>query len=83
MEEKMKSMLASYARSFVVAGLAVYSAGETDWKAVLIAGVVAIVGPAIRALNPNDPAFGMIADVAEKEITKVAKKSAKKVAKKK
>lgn len=83
MNKKNKSMLASYARSFVVAGLAVYSAGETDARSIVLAGVIAIIGPIIRAANPNDPAFGMVADVAEKEIKKVAKKSAKKVAKKK
>ena len=83
MNTKLKSALESYARSFVVAAIAVYSAGETDIKAVVIAGLAAIAGPAIRAINPNDPAFGLIADKVDVEIKTLAKKSAKKAVKKK
>jgi hypothetical protein len=83
MNTKLKSALESYARSFVVAAIAVYSAGETDIKAVVIAGLAAIAGPAIRAINPNDPAFGFIADKVDVEIKSLAKKSAKKAVKKK
>ena len=74
MNAKLQSALESYARSFLVAAVAVYSAGETDIKAIAIAGLAAIVGPAIRAINPKDPSFGLIADVADAEIKKLAKK---------
>jgi hypothetical protein len=83
MNKKIKLALESYARSFVVAAIAVYSAGETDLKAIAIAGLAAIAGPAIRAISPKDPAFGFIADAVDVEIKSLAKKSAKKAAKKK
>lgn len=83
MNAKLQAALESYARSFLVAAVAVYSAGETDIKAIAIAGLAAIVGPAIRAINPKDPSFGLIADVADAEIKKLAKKSAKKAPAKK
>jgi len=51
-------MLASYGRSFLGASLAVYMAGVTDPKAILSAGVAAILPVLLRWLNPNDPAFG-------------------------
>jgi hypothetical protein len=78
MNAKIKLALESYARSFVVAAVAVYSAGETDLKALAIAGLAAIAGPAIRAINPKDPAFGLIADSVDVELKKLAKKSASK-----
>lgn len=83
MNAKLQAALESYARSFLVAAVAVYSAGETDIRAIAIAGLAAVVGPAIRAINPKDPSFGLIADVADAEIKKLAKKSAKKAPAKK
>jgi hypothetical protein len=83
MNTKIKSALESYARSFVVAAIAVYSAGETDLKAIAIAGLAAIAGPAIRAINPKDASFGFVADKVDVELAKLAKKSAKKAVKKK
>jgi hypothetical protein len=78
MNAQLKAALESYARSFVVAAIAVYSAGETDLKAILIAGAAAVAGPAIRAINPKDPAFGFIANAVDVEIKALAKKSTKK-----
>ena len=78
MNAQLKAALESYARSFVVAAIAVYSAGETNLKAILIAGLAAVAGPAIRAINPKDPAFGFIADAVDVEIKALAKKSKKK-----
>ena len=83
MNKKMQEILMSYARSFVVAAIAVYSAGETDLKAIAIAGLAAIAGPAIRAINPKDPTFGLVADKVDAELKTLAKKSAKKAVKKK
>lgn len=83
MNRKMKLALESYARSFAVAALTAYSMGARDVEDVLIAGAIAILGPAIRAVNPKDPAFGMIADAVELELTKVAKADKKKKAVKK
>lgn len=78
MNLKMKSALESYARSFVIAALTAYSMGARDWKDMVIAGLIAILGPAIRAINPKDPAFGMIADTVEIELNKLAKADKKK-----
>jgi hypothetical protein len=78
MNAQLKAAVESYARSFVVAAIAVYSAGESDLKAIVIAGLAAVAGPAIRAINPKDPAFGFIADAVDVEIKALAKKSTKK-----
>lgn len=83
MNSKNKAMLASYARTFIAAVIAVYATGNHDAKAILIAGAAAIVGPAIRAINPKDPAFGIGADLLTIELTKLAKPSAKKAPAKK
>ena len=40
---------------------------------LLIAGLIATAGPAIRAINPKDPAFGMVADAVDAELNKLAK----------
>ena len=78
MDKKFKAMLASYARSFLAAAIAVYATGETGWKVLLAAGLSAVVPVAIRAINPKDPAFGKVADLAMVEIDKLAKASTKK-----
>lgn len=78
MNKKIEQVLSSYARSFVVAVMTAYAMGDMSVKDLLIAGLIAVAGPAIRAINPKDPAFGMVADIADVELKKLAKKSAKK-----
>ena len=78
MNAKWKAVLESYLRSFIVAALAVYTTGETSAKAIALGGLVAIAGPAIRALNPNDATFGFVANSVDVELNKLAKASAKK-----
>ena len=56
---QFKSLAASWARSFLAAGLAVYMAGVTDPKAIAAAGLAAILPVVLRYLNPNDAAFGL------------------------
>jgi hypothetical protein len=56
--KEFKALAASYARSFLSACLAVYIAGATDPKAILGAGLAAVLPVLLRWLNPNDPAFG-------------------------
>lgn len=60
MKDSVKEIFASYGRTALVAVLSVYLAmgGEIDVKAFLYAAVLAIAGPSMRALNPNDQAFG-------------------------
>jgi hypothetical protein len=59
MNTKAKLMLASWARSFLAAVIAMYLAGITDPKALLGAGVAAIAPVILRWLNPNDKSFGL------------------------
>jgi hypothetical protein len=58
MTKELKPMLASYARSFIAASLAVYMAGVTDPKAIASAGLAAVLPVLMRWLNPNDKVYG-------------------------
>jgi hypothetical protein len=69
--DKTKAMLASYGRSVLASGLALYMAGVTDPKDLWTALVAAIAPVAIRAINPNDKAFGVLPDA--KEVDKALK----------
>ena len=82
MNKKMKSALASYARSFAVAVLTAYSMGKTDVEDLAVAGLIAILGPAIRAMNPKDTAFGITESKVSIDLDKLAKLSKKKTKKK-
>lgn len=61
-----KAAVASYLRSAGVAVAAVYIAlngevfSESGLKSMLYAAIVAVAGPAVRALNPHDQAFGKL-----------------------
>ena len=70
-------MIESYTRSFVVALGVAYSDGFRGTEEIVIAFAIAFVGPAIRAINPKDPAFGLLATTVETEIVKVAKRTKK------
>jgi hypothetical protein len=52
MNAKLQAALESYARSFLVAAVAVYSAGETDIKAIAIAGLAADCWPCYPRHQP-------------------------------
>lgn len=83
MDNKMKALIASYGRSVLAAAAALYMAGVTDPADLVYALVAAIAPVALRALNPNDPAFGRIPSVEEVEVAvKSAKAPVKKTAKK-
>ena len=56
---QLKKIAASYGRSFLAACIAVYLAGVTDPKAIIGAGVAAILPPLLRWLNPGDTGFGV------------------------
>jgi len=55
---QFKAMAASWARSFMAAGIAVYMSGNSDPKAIAGAGLAAVLPVVLRYLNPNDKAFG-------------------------
>jgi hypothetical protein len=80
MNKKTQALLASYGRSVLASGLALYMAGVTDPKDLWTALVAAIAPVALRAINPNDKAFGVLPDV---EVVEKALKSAKAPVKKK
>jgi hypothetical protein len=83
MDAKLKAMLASYGRSVLGAGLALYMAGVTDPKDLWAALVAALAPVVLRAINPNDKAFGRLPDVKEvEEAAKAVKAPVKKAAKK-
>jgi hypothetical protein len=80
LKKTQKAMLESYARAFAVAA-ATYVAnadGGVTLQGLLIAGVIAVAGPALRAVNPKDPAFGLVAKVVETELKKLSEKAAPK-----
>jgi len=58
-KEQLISASQSYFRAFVAAGLALYLAGVTDWKAILTAGATAVAGPLLKALDPKATDFGV------------------------
>ena len=78
MEKKYIEMLKSALRHFVVTAVALYGAGITDIKALVFATLAAVVGPVIRGIDKNDPAFGLVADTVENAIIAAASKSKKK-----
>jgi hypothetical protein len=65
MNEKMKALLASYGRSVLGAAIALYMSGVTDPKTLAYSLVAALAPVALRAVNPNDKAFGRLPAVAE------------------
>ena len=83
MNTKLKALIASYARSFIVAVATAYSIGARDTKDLALAGLIAIAGPALRAVNGKDPAFGLVADTVTAELNKLVKADKKKAALKK
>lgn len=88
LNDKTKAMLASYGRSVLGSVLALYMSGVTDPKDLWAALVAALAPVALRALNPNDKAFGILPDTgaisdALSKIVPVKSAPKKKAAKKK
>lgn len=54
----MNPIIKSYARAALVAVLPLLTAQEGDWRLYAAALIIAVLGPAIRALDPADPMFG-------------------------
>jgi len=82
--EQLKNMLASYGRSVLGAATALYLAGVTDPADLAYSLLAALLPVALRAVNPNDPAFGIMPSAeAVEEAAKALKAPAKKPAAKK
>jgi hypothetical protein len=67
MNASVKALLASYARSVLSAGTALYLAGITDPADLAWSLVAALAPVALRAANPNDKAFGRAPKVEDVE----------------
>lgn len=73
---KLKPEYKSALRHFAITAAAVFVANpDADAKALIAGVVAAIVGPAIRAVDKADPAFGQVAVKVEEKIKKAAKKA--------
>ena len=85
--EQLKGMLASYGRSVLGAGLALYMSGVTDPQTLAYSLLAALAPVALRAINPKDGAFGRLPAAKEVEVAltnvPVKKAPAKKAAAKK
>lgn len=87
-KEQLKNMLASYGRSVLGAATALYLAGVTDPADLAYSLLAALLPVALRAVNPNDPAFGVLpsaeaVDKAAKSAKAMKAPAAKKTAAKK
>jgi len=69
--EQLKKMAASYGRSVLGAASALYMAGLTDPADLAYSLLAAIIPVALRAVNPNDSAFGRMPSA--EDIEKAAK----------
>ena len=56
--EKLVAIAGSYLRAAIAAVIALYLAGETNPKNLLMAAVAAIAGPVLKALDPKETTFG-------------------------
>jgi hypothetical protein len=57
-KNKLKAMAATYLRAGIASVIALYLAGVTDPKALATAGIAAIAGPLLKALDPKAAEFG-------------------------
>jgi hypothetical protein len=57
-KNKLKAMAATYLRAGVASIIALYLAGVTDPKALATAGIAAVAGPLLKALDPKATEFG-------------------------
>lgn len=60
----LNAAVASYGRSFLAGALTLLLSGYNSWTDFLLALVAAVVPVLLRAINPNDPAFGNVDAVA-------------------
>jgi hypothetical protein len=64
-KKQLLALLASYGRSILSAGIALYLSGVTDPAKLALSLVAALIPVAIRYINPNDTAFGRTPTVTE------------------
>jgi hypothetical protein len=81
--EQLKNMLASYGRSVLGAASALYLAGVTDPADLAYSLLAALIPVALRAVNPNDAAFGLLPSAEDVDKAAKAAKPMKRPAAKK
>jgi len=79
LKKEHQDMLKSWAKVFLAATTALWLSGETDFDAIVKAGVAAIIPLVITWLDPTDYRFGRMKEVAKP--VKVAKATKKPSAK--
>ena len=57
-KEQIKAIVSTYLRAALASVIALYLAGVTDPKALASAGIAAIAGPLLKAIDPNAKEFG-------------------------
>lgn len=77
LSEKEKLMLKSAIRHFILVALPVWQVSNGDIKAFGYALAAAIIGPALRGIDKNDPAWGKVAAWLETDLKKKATKKTK------
>ena len=64
MNKKTQAMLKSYARGVITAIIPLLTIRNTDVWAYVAAVVAGVIAPALRSMDKNDPAFGIVAEAA-------------------
>jgi len=57
-KDKLIAMAGTYLRAGIASVIALWLAGVTDPKALASAGIAAVAGPLLKALDPNSTDFG-------------------------
>ena len=73
LSDKQTAILKSYARGVITAVTPLLAVRSTDLRAYVAAVFAGVIAPALRAIDKNDPAFGLVADAATVEIDKLVK----------
>jgi hypothetical protein len=56
--EKLVAIAGTYLRAAIAAVLALYLAGESNPKNLLMAGIASVAAPILKALDPTEAAYG-------------------------
>ena len=59
MKDQLKAIALSYGRAAAAAAAALYMAGVTDPKTLANAFIAALIGPALKAIDPKAKEFGV------------------------
>jgi hypothetical protein len=57
-KKKLEAIVSTYLRAGIASVIALWLAGVTDPKALATAGLAAIAGPLLKALDPKATEFG-------------------------